>query len=306
MTAPRVLVCGYSEVGTACLEALLDLGANVVGLFTHRDDPKENRWFRTPAPVAEAAGIPLSTESLASPEGIALARSLRPDLLLSFYYRDLLGPDLLALPPLGAYNLHGSLLPRYRGRVPIHWAVIRGETRTGATLHVMTPRPDGGDLIDQESVPILFEDTSLEVFRRVTDAAVRVVRRSYPLLAEGRAPRTPQDEARATTFGRRTPADGRLDWTGDALGLYHLVRAVTRPYPGAFAFLEDRKLFVWKAWPLPEAGQPSVPPGTCFEDPEGGLRVRCGSGALRLLEVQEEGAREDEAMPGLAPGARLS
>ena len=306
MTAPRVLVCGYSEVGTACLEALLDLGANVVGLFTHRDDPKENRWFRTPAPVAEAAGIPLSTESLASPEGIALARSLRPDLLLSFYYRDLLGADLLTLPPLGAYNLHGSLLPRYRGRVPIHWAVIRGETRTGATLHVMTPRPDGGDLIDQESVPILFEDTSLEVFRRVTDAAVRVVRRSYPLLAEGRAPRTPQDEARATTFGRRTPADGRLDWTSDALGLYHLVRAVTRPYPGAFGFLGDRKLFVWQAWPLPEAGQPSVPPGTCFEDPEGGLRVRCGSGALRLLEVQEEGAREDEAMPGLAPGARLS
>lgn len=292
---PRVLVLAYSEVGARCLETLLCLDANVVGVFTYEDDPEETIWFRSVARTAREAGLPVF---LGRPTE-ELVRALHPDLLFSFYYRDMIGEDILRLPPLGAFNMHGSLLPKYRGRACVNWAVLMGETETGATLHWMVKGADAGDLVDQERVPILFEDTAQDVALRVADAAVIILERSWPLLTAGRAPRIPQDPALATYFGRRRPEDGEIDWSREATRVYDLVRAVTHPFPGAFTFFGGRKLLVWKC--LPEAKTPEAPTdlpcGTVLSVAP--LRILAGNGtAVRLERVQWGApAAEDASLP---------
>jgi len=284
---PRVVLLAYSEVGVRCLETLCALGSSVVAVFTYRDDPHEEIWFRSVADGARAAGIPVLFESLRSPEGRELLQGLAPDLLLSAYYRDMIAPEVLALPPGGAFNVHGSLLPRYRGRACINWAILRGETETGATLHEMVARPDAGDVLDQEGVSITFEDTALSVSLKVADAAARILARTWPLVEGGTAPRFPQDASRASSFGRRGPEDGRMHWELSARELYNLVRAVTHPWPGAFFLLEGKKVFVWRAFP--EKGE-GISPGEVLSVAP--LRVGTGRGVLRLDRVQEEGDEE--------------
>lgn len=303
---PRVLLAAYSEVGVVCLEELLAQKAQVVGVFTHADDQFEEIWFRSVARTAAEAGIPVfMPENINAAEEIERIRGLRPDILFSFYYRKLISKEILDIPQLGAYNMHGSLLPRYRGRACVNWAVLKGETQTGATLHVMTEKADAGDILDQEAVPIEFTDTAQDVFWKVRDAARKVLARTWPLLREGRAPRTPQDESLATTFGRRRPSDGLIDWNRSALELYNLVRAVTHPFPGAFSFIGERKWFIWKAWPL-ESGGKGQEGKVLGLDP---LVIGTKEGSLRIDRCQAEGEPEtdgaDFASKSLRPGQIL-
>ena len=305
-TDPRVLLAAYSEVGVVCLEELLAQGARVVGVFTHADDQFEEIWFRSVARTAADAGIPVFTpEDINAPEEIETIRRLEPEILFSFYYRKLISRAILDIPRLGAYNMHGSLLPRYRGRACVNWAVLNGETQTGATLHVMTERADAGDILDQEAVPIDFTDTAQDVFWKVRDAARKIMARTWPLLREGKAPRKPQDESLATYFGRRRPSDGLIDWNKSAIELYNLVRAVTHPFPGAFSFIESRKFFVWKAWPLEGGGKGRA--GQVLELAP--LVIKTGNGSLRLDRCQAEGEPEmdgaDFASASLRPGQEL-
>jgi methionyl-tRNA formyltransferase len=130
-------------------------------------------------------------------------------------------PQVLEIPKYGALNLHGSYLPKYRGRVPVNWAVINGETETGATLHYMVEKPDAGDIVDQERVEIAFTDTAFDVFNKLTDAAVTVIARAWPLLRGGKAPRIPMDLAAGSYFGGRKPADGLIDWSRPAVAIYN-------------------------------------------------------------------------------------
>ena len=229
----RLAVFAYSGTGHACLRLLLDRGERIVYLATHRDDPSEKRWFPSVAELARSRGIePVVLENPLDPQAIVRLRIAAPDLLFSFYYRRVLPEEMLVVPRLGAYNMHGSLLPKFRGRAPVNWAVLKGETRTGATLHAMTPRTDAGAIVDQEAVPIGPEDTAFEVQQRVDAAAVAVLARRLEELKAGTAPARPQDEAAATRFGRRRPEDGRIDWSRPAREVHDLVRAVTHPYPG--------------------------------------------------------------------------
>ncbi len=195
---------GYSEIGYECLNFLLERGDNVVGLFTHEDNPNEKIWFKTPAVAAKAKGVPIFTpEKIATPEWLEKIAALKPDLILSVYYRNMISTKILALPPLGAFNMHGSLLPKYRGRAPINWAVLHGETRIGVTLHRMVKAPDAGAIVDQEGVDIGPRDTAEEAFRKVLPCARRVIARQIDALLKGTARETPQDEAQVTYFGGR-------------------------------------------------------------------------------------------------------
>jgi methionyl-tRNA formyltransferase len=283
----RVVVFGYHDIGVLCLRELLSQGTEVVAVVTHRDEPGERIWFDSVADLAGAHGIPVHVpEDPNTPGFVEEIRGLRPDLIFSFYYRRLLAPPILAIPPLGAVNLHGSLLPKYRGRAPLNWVLVHGETATGVTLHHMDARADHGDIIAQRVVPIAVEDTVLALWRKLTMAARGLLAETYPLLVAGRAPRMPQDHSVATTFGRRRPADGLIDWSQSAWQIYNLIRAVTHPFPGAFTFWGDERIFLWFARP-PRGRRAQAPPGTVQGlGADGALEVATGDGVLDVLQVQ--------------------
>jgi methionyl-tRNA formyltransferase len=209
----------------------------------------------------------------------------------------MISEEILALAPLGAYNMHGSLLPKYRGRAPVNWAIVRGDTQTGATLHVMVKRPDAGDIVDQEAVAIGPEDTAREVFAGVTNAACIVLERQLTNLLAGRAPRTPQDESQAEYFSGRSASDGRIDWNRSAREIFNLIRAVTHPYPGAFAEFGSRRLLIWWARPLECA--PAKPGEVISESP---LRIAASHGCLQVSDWQWLG--EAQAHDGDGHGLR--
>jgi methionyl-tRNA formyltransferase len=235
---------------------LLRQGAEIALIFTHEDSPTEEIWFKSVRELADDHGIPYSTTDISLPENVERVRAIGPDFLFSFYYRNMITPAVLEIPRRGAFNLHGSYLPKYRGRVPVNWAVINGEKETGATLHHMVEKPDAGAIVDQERVEIAFTDTALDVFNKVTDAAVTVIARAWPLLGEGRAACVPMNLAEGAYFGGRKPADGRIDWGWSAVRIYNLIRGVTHPYPGAFSNLDGRKVIIWSAWPVEGSGEP--------------------------------------------------
>lgn len=232
----RAVVFAYSEVGVRCVRELLAQGVDIPLLFTHRDDPKESQWFASVQQLAAGRGVRAVTpESANGEDWLAEARALEPDFVFSFYYRHMLDARWLNLPRLGALNMHGSLLPKFRGRAPVHWAILKGETVTGASLHYMVDKPDAGDLVDQQAVAILENDNALDVSIKVAAAAEEVMRRSLPRLVAGTAARQPLDLRAGSYFGRRTPEDGRIDWRQGARVIHDLVRAVAPPFPGAFA-----------------------------------------------------------------------
>ncbi len=233
------VVFAYHNVGARCLEVLLRHGVAVPLVVTHNDDPTETIWFDRVAQVAAAHGIAsIAPADPNAPDVVARVRALHPDFLFSFYYRRMLSPTLLALPIRGALNMHGSLLPNYRGRAPVNWAVLHGESETGATLHYMAEKPDAGDIVAQTAVPILPDETARDVFDKVTAAAATTLDRVLPALLAGTAPRIVQDLSKGSYFGGRKPADGRIDWRQSARQIHNLVRAVAPPFPGAFTTID--------------------------------------------------------------------
>jgi methionyl-tRNA formyltransferase len=298
MSSPRILFFGYSEVGYDCLSLLLERGDNVVALITHEDNPDEKIWFKTPAVAARERGLPVFTPaSVNTPEWRERIAALRPDLILSVYYRHMIGTKLLALPRLGAWNLHGSLLPRYRGRAPINWAILHGEPRIGMTLHRMVKAADAGAIVDQEGVNLSPRDTAEQAFRKVLPCARRVLARQIDALLAGTATETPQDEAQATYFGGRTPEDGRIVWTQTSAQIFNLIRAVTDPYPGAFTDVGEARLMVWWAEPdSPAARGRSGRPGEVLSVAP--LVIATADGALELAKTEWRGGPVQELRVG--------
>ena len=296
---PRIVFFGYSEVGYECLSLLLARGDNVVALITHEDNPHEKIWFKTPVVAAREQGIPVFTpESVNTPEWRERIAALRPDLILSVYYRHMIGTKILALPPLGAWNMHGSLLPKYRGRAPINWAVLHGEPRIGMTLHRMVKSADAGAVVDQDGVEIGTRDTAEQAFRKVLPCARRVLARQIDALLAGTARETPQDESQANYFGGRKPEDGRIVWTQTSAQIFNLIRAVTDPYPGAFTDAGVVRLVVWWAETDSPAtrGRRGVPGEILSLAP---LVVATGDGALELTRTEWRGGSISELRAGM-------
>jgi methionyl-tRNA formyltransferase len=299
----RAVVFAYSEVGVRCVRELLAQGMEIPLLFTHADDPGESQWFGSVRQLAEAHGLRVETpENPNTPEWIGEGAAANPDFLFSFYYRYMLDKAWLAVPRCGALNMHGSLLPKFRGRAPVHWAILKGEPVTGASLHYMLEKPDAGALVDQQSVAILENDSALEVSLKVAEAAEEVLRRSLPALVAGNAPARTLDLRAGSYFGRRRPEDGRIDWHGTARTVHDLVRAVAPPFPGAFTEVNGCRLAILKtrvdAQPAKYSAQ-----APCLYAADGEWYADCVDGKrLRILELAIDGERvtPDNAPPALA------
>lgn len=297
----RAIVFAYSEVGVRCVRELLEQGVEIPLLFTHQDDPNESQWFGSVKRLAEAHQLRVETpDDPNTPQWIAQGRAANPDFLFSFYYRYLLQSAWLNVPHRGALNMHGSLLPKYRGRAPVHWAIIHGETATGVSWHYMREKPDSGALVDQQSVPILENDTALAVSIKVADAARQVLRRSLPKLIAGTAGASALDLTQGSYFGRRRPEDGRIDWQRGARAVHDLVRAVAPPFPGAFTDVNGCRLAVLETRvDAQPARYASLAP--CLYAADGSWYADCVDG--RRLEILQLAIDHSPVAPNAPPRA---
>ena len=287
MSKPRAVVCAYSSVGTAALEGLLEAGVEVCSLYTYGQEADE-QWFTPPEALALAHDIPVHMARSFNDDVVFEAvRALAPDFLFSFYFREMIQARFLEIPRLGAYNLHGSLLPTYRGRAPINWVLVKGETETGVTLHAMTPKPDDGHIVAQARLPIVWDETALSLTDKAALAGRALVRDAIPGLVDGSIQRIDQKTLGPSTyFGGRKPADSRLDFGMTVQEAFNQIRAVADPWPNAF--LETPSGTVKVAWALPSS-EP-CPPG-CFQLTREGVLLGFADGALRIHTLKARGLR---------------
>ncbi|WP_234494080.1 bifunctional UDP-4-amino-4-deoxy-L-arabinose formyltransferase/UDP-glucuronic acid oxidase ArnA [Vibrio maritimus] len=281
----KVVVFAYHNIGCTGVRSLLDAGVEIEAVFTHVDDSNENVFFESVAKLAAKNGIPVyAPEDVNHPLWVDKIRAMKPDALFSFYYRNMISQEVLDIAPKGGFNLHGSLLPTYRGRAPINWALVNGETETGVTLHKMVQKADAGDIVGQEKIAITDEDTAETLHKRMNAASSDLLSKVLPTIVDGSFTATAQDESKATYFGRRTPADGEIKWSNDSRTVFNLVRAVTEPFPGAFTFLGERKLIIWGA----EASDKTydVTPGTIVATSP--LTIACAQGSLIVKSGEAE------------------
>ncbi|WP_350305276.1 bifunctional UDP-4-amino-4-deoxy-L-arabinose formyltransferase/UDP-glucuronic acid oxidase ArnA [Photorhabdus viridis] len=281
----KAIIFAYHDIGCVGINALTKAGFDIQAVFTHTDNPTENHFFSSVARLSADLALPVfAPENVNHPLWIERIREMKPDVIFSFYYRDMLSEDILSLASAGAFNLHGSLLPKYRGRAPINWAILHGETETGVTLHKMVLKPDAGDIVAQHKVAIAETDTSLILHGKMREAAEKLLDQVLPQIKAGTYTATPQDGKQATYFGRRTAADGEIDWSKSATEINNLIKAVTEPYPGAFTFLGDRKMTIWQASVLNKTHNKQ--PGTILSVAP--LIIACGQGALEIMSGQNE------------------
>ncbi len=289
MSKPRAVVCAYSSVGTAALEGLLEAGVDVCSLYTY-GQARDEEWFTPPEAVALARDIPVHMARSFNDDVVFEAvRALAPDFLFSFYVREMIQARFLEIPRLGAYNLHGSLLPTYRGRAPINWVLVNGETETGVTLHAMTPKPDDGHIVAQARLPIAWDETALSLTEKAAVAGRALVRDAIPGLVDGSIQRINQKTLGPSTyFGGRKPADSRLDFGMTVQEAFNQIRAVADPWPNAF--LETPSGTVKVAWALPSS-EP-CPPGR-FRQAREGVLLGFVDGALRIHALRQGDLRSE-------------
>ena len=303
----KAVVLAYHNIGCAGIRALLAHGYEIPAIFTHRDNPQENIWFDSVAELAAANNIAVyAPEDINHPLWVQRIREMQPDILFSFYYRQMVSPEILAIPPKGGINLHGSLLPHYRGRCPVNWVLIHGEQETGVTLHYMSRRPDDGDIIGQKSVPIDDSDTAQTLYVKLDVAATALLDEQLPQIKTGGNQRIPQNQEQASYYGGRQPQDGEIDWRKSATAVRNLVRAVTKPYPGAFTYLVNKKCILWQV--AVTRCTENAPPGTVLSTNP--LVIACGQDAVNVDFGQVEnglylhGSRLAEEL-NLSAGMRL-
>ncbi|MFQ5685874.1 MAG: formyltransferase, partial [Candidatus Scalindua sp.] len=296
------IVLGYHNIGCRCLEYLIGKKENVVAVFTHEDNTNENLFFDSMAEVAMSGDIPCyMPENINSSEWVSLIKELAPDIIFSFYYRNMISSEILGIPRLGAVNLHGSLLPEYRGRCPVNWVLVNGEKETGVTLHYMADKPDAGDIIARGKIPILFTDTAYTLHKKMEKEAVLLLDKTWQLIMEERNERIPQDLSVGSYYGGRGPDDGKIDWKRSNLEIYNLVRAVTHPWPGAFCTFRKQKLIIWECEPVSMKGY--FEPGNLVSFDQQGIIVASGDGAVLIKRCQID---DNEELNGYEFATRYS
>ncbi|KOC89389.1 bifunctional UDP-4-amino-4-deoxy-L-arabinose formyltransferase/UDP-glucuronic acid oxidase ArnA [Winslowiella iniecta] len=304
----KVVVFAYHDMGCVGINALVNAGYDIAAIYTHADAAGENQFFASVARTAAELGIPVfAPEEINHPLWIDRIKSSEPDAIFSFYYRNMLCDEIIHCAKQGAFNLHGSLLPDYRGRAPLNWALVNGETETGVTLHRMVARADAGAIIAQQRVTITAEDNARSLHGKLNETAAGLLSGILPEIKTGEFTELPQDHSKARYFGRRTPEDGRIHWDQPAAVIHNLVRAVTDPWPGAFSYVGASKFTVWKT--RVHSDRPAAKAGTVLSTQP--LIIACGSEALEVLTGQSEngvymqGSQLAQTL-GLVPGALLN
>ncbi|MCU7939161.1 MAG: bifunctional UDP-4-amino-4-deoxy-L-arabinose formyltransferase/UDP-glucuronic acid oxidase ArnA [gamma proteobacterium symbiont of Bathyaustriella thionipta] len=281
----KTVVFAYHNMGCSGIKSLIKNGFEIIAVFTHSDDSNESIFFDSVAKLAAVNNIPVfAPDDVNHPLWVEQIKAMQPEVIFSFYYRKLLSQSVLDIAPMGGMNLHGSLLPRYRGRAPINWVLVNGETEAGVTLHQMTAQPDAGDIIAQERLNISNDDTALTLNYKLCELSESLFNKTLPEIKERKINKIPQQDSLATYYGKRCPADGEINWNGSASQAYNMVRAVTQPYPGAFTYTGDRKIIIWSANVIEQTAE--VAPGTITSyEP---LTIACKEGQLQINFGQSE------------------
>ncbi len=292
----RVVWVSFDEMGRDCLRATAEAGAEIVAVVTLPApiDPNRSGQCSFEDVAAELGSQVIETSDVNAPETVTAVRAANPELIFVVGWSQLVREEFIATAASGVFGMHPTLLPRHRGRAPIPWAILSGLARTGVTLfEISDPSADSGPIVAQVEVAIAPDETATSLYGKLARAHVDLIREYVPQLVAGTAPRIPQDERRASAWPRRTPADGIIDWDTRAPYLYDWVRAQTRPYPGAFTYLGNERVTVWRAR---TTDAQTAPAGTVVEIRGDGVVVACGEGALLLEETEG---------PDLVAGARL-
>ncbi len=283
----RIGVFAYSEVGYTCLDKLIKMGEDIRFVVTHEDKENENIWFSSVSELAHKHNIPLlRPENIQEESFIEVISSFNPDVIFSFYFRMIFGRELLSIPLHGCINLHGSLLPAYRGRAPVNWAIINGDKETGITFHYMTEKVDAGPIISQESIKIQSDETGLSLTKKIASCGAELLAEIITGLHQQNLSSTQQDESKATYFNKRTPSMGKIDWKWESVKISNFVRALTRPFPGAFFVLNDKKCLIWKGQERDYENDEF--PGSIISINKDSLDVRTGSGCYRITQIEIE------------------
>lgn len=278
----RIVLFAYSLIGHDCLKFLIDRGYQVVAVVTHLDNPNEYQWFPSVTDLARQHQIPVYVDSPA--ELLEPLKTLAPDLILSAYYRQMIGQEILDIPPKGAYNIHGSFLPHYRGRCPANWVLVNGETHSGATLHKMVKAADAGEIVSQKAFLITLTDNAMDVTLKIRDAALEILASSLDDLLAGTAQLRPQDLNKGSYYGGRSKKDATIDWRKNATEIYNLVRSQL-PYPhfpgGMTYYLTSEVKVLGALPPTTEKISSDILPGTILSVAP--LKVACGE--KDLIEI---------------------
>ena len=295
MSRPVCVVFAYGHFGHAGIAALRRAGAYLPLVLSHADNPADNCWWPSVHSACATAGIPVLLDAELKTGSAALARiaQLRPDYLFSFYYKHLLGAEVLAIGRRGAYNLHGSLLPKYRGRAPINWQLVHGESESGLTLHEMVPRADAGRIVLSSRVAVDPDQDAYGLTQQLLDLAPAFLDRALAGLFSGHARLRTQDLSQGSVFPGRRPQDGMIDWHAPARTVHNLVRAVAPPWPGAFTRYQDQRLMVLSTRVVQEHGV-FAPAGTVLGDGT----IACGDGTIEPIGIFDATAQPQQLIPG--------
>lgn len=281
----RVVFLGNHNVGIKALEAISET-EEIAGVIAHPLDPEDGIRYQSVYDFAFQNGWNAIRSTGKDPELERFIRDAKPDLLLIADYRYLLSKSILHLAPFGVVNLHPSLLPKYRGRAPVNWAILNGEANLGLTAHFVDDGMDTGDIIEQVTFELKEEQDVGDALQILYPLYYQLTKKVLEYFKSGHVPRKPQDHSQATVFPRRRPEDGRIRWDQSLNAIRNLVRAVSFPYPGAFTTLSNHKIIVWKAQTshLIKSGEPL--PGMVLHIGPEGIHVQCGNGILLLTQIE--------------------
>jgi len=291
----RIIFVSHNIFGINCLDEIIHRKGNVIAIFTVDDSSSMKiSDYTSFERIAEENNILLYKIKKLSESDLLQIRNLKPDIIFVIGWSQLIPNELLNVPDKGCIGMHPTLLPRGRGRAPINWALIKGMEKTGLTMFYLSEGADTGDIIGQEEIQIALEDDAASLYEKVIVSGRHLISEFLPKLENEKAPRIKQDGKLATVWPKRNPDDGLIDWNKSPMEIYNWIRGLTHPYPGAFTFLRNKKVFILSSKYINK--KVCAEPGTIIKISEDGLVVSAWEKGLLLTKIQPENKEIMSAM----------